>query len=113
MDTQKEALTAQQQFTLDVGEALALALEELEPTCEGVNSDFAREVKLAASKHGMSRVQVEKLFADFGGNEADISIGRGWSLSGSMNVIDVLRSAYETVLGEDKANRICKCIETS
>jgi hypothetical protein len=103
VETQNDTITAQEQFAFEVGEALDRACEELESTCEGVNRDFAKEVNLAANKHAMSRQQVAEVLADFGGNEADISIGRGWSLPGSMNVIDVLRSAYETVLGEDKA----------
>ena len=104
-ETQKDSITPGQQFAFEVGEALGRACEELESTCEGVNPDFAKEVNIAASNHAMSRQQVAKVVADFGGNEADISLGRGWSLPGSMNVIDVLRSAYETVLGEDKANQ--------
>ena len=60
-------------------------------------------MKLAASKHGMSRVQVEKLLADFGRNSADIATGPGLRLP-SLSVIDVLLSAYETVLGQDKAD---------
>jgi hypothetical protein len=113
VETQKDTITAQEQFAFEVGEALGHACEELESTCESVNRAFAKEVNLAASKHAMSREQVEKVLADFGGNEADISIGRGWSLAGSMNVIDVLRSAFETVLGEDKATRIYKCNENA
>ena len=50
------------------------------------------------------------MLADFGGNEGNISTGPGRRLPG-MSVIDVLLSAYETVLGEDEADRIYKCIE--
>jgi hypothetical protein len=82
VETQKDTITAQEQFAFEVGEALSPACEELESACEGVNRDFAQEVDLAASKLAMSRQQVEKVLADFGGNEADISIGRGWSLPG-------------------------------
>jgi hypothetical protein len=106
--TQKEELTAQQQFGFEVAEAITHACEELDSTCEGVNRDFAEEVTLAASGYAMNREQVEKVLADFGGNEAGISIGPGRRLPGPITVIDVLRSAYEIVLGEDEANRIYK-----
>ena len=111
METQKEALTTQEQFASDVGDALERAFEELDSTFEGVNRDFAREVKIAASKHAMSGEQIEKVLGDFGGNEGNISTGPGRRLPGPMNIIDVLLSAYETVLGEDEAKRIYKCIE--
>ena len=91
METQKEALTAQDQFASEVGDALERAFEELGSTFEGVNRDFAREVKIAASKHAMSGEQIEKVLADFGGNEGNISIGPGRRLPGPMNfTADVL-----------------------
>jgi len=113
VETQKEKLTAQHQFTFEVGEALNRTCEELESTCEGVNRDFAREVKLAASKHGMSGEQVGTVLVNLGRNTADISTGPGRRLPGSITVIDVLLFAYETVLDEDEANRIYKCIENA
>jgi hypothetical protein len=111
METQKEALTAQEQCSSEVGDALERAFEELDSAFESVNLDFAETVKLAASKHAMSGEQIEKALADFGGNEGDISIGPCRRLPG-MSVIDVLRTAYDDVLGEDEADRIYKCIDT-
>lgn len=111
MEKQKETIMAQDQFASEVGDALDCACEKVESACRGVNRDFAREAKLAAGKHGMSREQIGKVLADFGRNTADISTGPGQCLPRSITVIDVLLSTYETVLGEDEANQIYKCIE--
>jgi hypothetical protein len=110
MKTGNETRTAQEQFTFEVCDALNRACEGLDSTCEGVNRDFAREVKLDASMYGMSRCQLGKALADFERNEADIATGPSLRLP-PLNVIDVLLSAYETVLGADEACRIRKCIE--
>jgi hypothetical protein len=110
VETQKETNTAQALFISEVGAALDRACEEIDSTCEGVNRDFAQEVILAASKYGMNIEEVGKVLADFGRNEADIATGPGLRLP-SLDVIDVLRSAYETLLGEDKTNQIYKCIK--
>ena len=90
--TQKEPRTAQDQFISEVGEAVDRACEEMDSTCEGVNRDFAREVKLTASKYGVSIKEVGKVLADFGRNEADIATGPGLRLP-SLDVVDVLLSA--------------------
>jgi hypothetical protein len=110
VETHNETNTAQALFISEVGEALDRACVELESTCEGVNRDFAQEVEEAARKYGMGREQVGKVLTDFGRNSADIATGPGLRLP-SLNVIDVLLSAYETVLGEEEAHRIRACIE--
>jgi len=108
--TQKEPSSAQGKFIFDVGDAFNRACEELESTCEGVNRDFAQEVKEAACKYGMDREQVGKVLTDFGRNSADIATGPGLRLP-SLNVIDVRLSAYETILDEEEAHRIRKFIK--
>lgn len=100
VDEQKKVLTVQEHFDSEVGDALERAFEELDLIFETVNLVFARDVKFAASKHGMSLEQIEASLSNYAQNDGHISIGPGKKLPGAIAVLDVLRYAYESLLGE-------------
>ena len=109
MEPKDETRTALEEFTCQVGDALNRTSEDLDSACWHANMEFALEVKRAASKHAMNSEQIDKVLADFAGNEADIATGPGRRLP-KLTIIDVLLSAYESVIGEEKANRIYECV---
>jgi hypothetical protein len=104
----RETLTAQEQFASEVGEAIIRVLERVEFECETANLDFARDVKLAAAKHAMDPQQIKEVLTCFGSNTVGISIGPDRWLPGSLNVMEALFSAYESLLGENEAEELHK-----
>jgi len=54
VEPQKEALTPQELFSIEVDAAINRAMNQLEETFDSVNLDFENEVTLSASKHAMS-----------------------------------------------------------
>jgi hypothetical protein len=110
MEMRKETHTDEQQFTSEVGTAIDHVLEDVEFACETANLDFARAVGVAAMKQAMRPEQVKGVLTNFGEHTADISIGPGRQLPGSLSVVEMLFSAYDSLLGAHEANTIHKRI---